>query len=269
MPQHQSRTPTLLFTGLLAIVLGIWSGNTLVYRLDLNRVPDRTYFVTSLKALVTPDSRESLALQNAIYQSRVKALEQQRSEALARLDSVNDYLVPLEADVRTYRSLHQERVRMTQDEQTQLYIDLVSRYRDYQRAMSETESFVPLEDGDSLMALPSVYRDLIVREGGDVARAHNRFIKEPRDVSFAARYEAPLRRLLSEYDLDRVIIECRQSLCELHLSGAWEDPYYQAYEAIYHELEQTDWFDLTRLAGAHQYRGEGVQIQVWVLGAGS
>lgn len=265
----QSRTPTLIFTGLLAVILGIWAGNSLVYRLDLNRVPDRTYFVTSLKALVTPDSRESLALQNAIYQSRVKALEERRAEVAAQLESVNDYLAPLEADVRTYRELRRKQVRLSQEEQTQLYIDLVSRYRDYQRALTEVESFVPLEEGDSLLAFPSVYRDLIVRDGGAVARAHNRFLREPRDVGFAARYETPLRRFLANYDLDRVIIECRQRLCELHLSGTWEDPYYRGFESIYRDLERADWFDLSRVAGAHQYRGEGVRIQVWILEAGS
>lgn len=120
-----------------------------------------------------------------------------------------------------------------------------------------------------MLALPSVYRDLIVREGGAVARAHNAFLREPRDVSFAARYETPLRRFLSDKALDTMIIECRQSLCELHLSGRWEDPYYRAYDALLDQLQQADWFDLSLRAQAHQYRGSGVQIQVWILEAGS
>lgn len=264
---RHSRAPTFLFTGLLAMVLGIWAGNSLVYRLELNRVPNRTYFLTSLKALVTPESEASLALQNSIYQSRVTALENKKAELSAQLDSVNDYLAPLEADLQTYRKLRTERVQLSQEEQTQLYIDLVSRYRDYQRALNSIETFVPLEEGESLLAFPSVYRDLILRQGGEVAHEHNRFLNEPRDPAFAAQYEAPLRRFLADYDLNTVIIECRQHRCELHLSGLWDDAYYRAFDAIYEDLQQKEWFNLARTASAHQYRGGGVQIQVWLLEA--
>lgn len=257
-----------LLTVLVSAVAGISLGNAVVEHLNLDSTNDRALIRTSLKALVTPASRETLALQKAIYQSRRDALVEQEAELESQLQSVYNYLEPLEADLQQYRSLRSERIQLSQEEQTRLYIDLVSRYRDYQRALNSLDTFVPLAEGETLLALPSVYRDLIIRRGGQLALEHNRFLEQERDAAFAGQHEPGLRRFLAEFDLNSVIIECRQTLCELHLSGQWEDPYYQAFEAIYSQLEQQPWYSLRRLEQAHQHRGEGIQIAVWILGAG-
>lgn len=251
--------------GLVGLAFGISVANTLLDRLAITHNTEREFLVSQVSQSLKPQSDATRALQQAIYEQRITSLERRISEVEKKNRAVDQYVAPLEEELQTYRSAFAEKARASQDERLQLYIDLVNKYRDYHQAMNALESFVPLEQSDSLLSLQSVQLDLVYDAGGQLAQTHNRFINEPRDASFAARYETPLRRFLAQQSLNVALVECHQHLCAVHLGHVWPEPFYQGFSVIWDELTGQPWMDLQRVGAAHQYRGKGHQVAVWYL----
>lgn len=261
-----------LFAALISIfglALGVSAANALLDRLAITHNTEREFLVSQVSQSLKPQSEESRALQQAIYQQRITSLENRIAEVTTKNRAVDQYVAPLEEELQSYRRAFAEKARASQDERLQLYIDLVNKYRDYHQAMNALDSFVPLEQSDSLLSLQSVQLDLVYDAGGQLAQTHNRFIKEPRDASFAARYEFSLRRFLAQHELNVTRVECHQSLCAVHLGHVWEAPYYMGFKVIWDALSQQPWMDLQRVGNAHQYRGKGHQVAVWYLQGGT
>lgn len=247
------------------LALGILSANILLDRLAITVNTEREFLVSQVSQSLKPQNDRTRTLQNAIYTQRVDILENKIREVMQKNDAIAQYVAPLEEELQSYREAFAEKSRASQDERLQLYIDLVSKYRDYHQAMNSLESFIPLEQSDSLLSLQSVQLDLVYNAGGTLAQTHNRFVAEPRDSSFAAHYEPRLRRFLARFELNVSLVECHTRLCAVHLGHVWSDPYYRGFTAIWDDLTAQDWMDLTLAGQAHQYRGKGHQVAVWYL----
>ncbi len=256
---------TLVLLALTALFAGFISANQLVRHLAITVNTEREFLVEQVSQSLKPQTKATIALQNAIYQQRQQSLETKIQQTELKNKSIVQYMAPLEQELVIYRNTFAEKAKADQDERLQLYIDIVNKYRDYHHAVTSLETFVPLTESDSLMSIPSVQLDLVYDAGGTLAETHNRFIDESRDSSFAAHYEPQLRRFLSQYNLDVSLVECHSTLCAVHMGVFWDDPYYQGYQEIWDTLTQQPWMDLTLVGTAHQYRGKGHQVQVWYL----
>lgn len=257
-----------LFIALIIVfglTLGIFSANRLLDGLAITVNTEREFLVSQVSQSLKPQNEATASLQNAIYEQRVTNLESRIDEVEQKNSAIDQYVAPLEEELQRYRAAFAEKSRASQDERLQLYIDLVSKYRDYHKAMNSLDSFIPLEQSDSLLSLQTVQLDLVYNAGGTLAETHNRFIAEPRDSSFAAHYEPRLRRFLAEHELQVALVECHSQLCAVHLGHVWSEPYYMGFTALWDELVQQEWMDLTRTGQAHQYRGKGHQVAVWYL----
>jgi len=244
-----------LYTTLLcfsALIIGVFCANALVKNLELTVNTEREYLVSQVSNSLRPMNRKTVALQNSIYQQRVIVLDHKIKQAERKTKSIQQYIEPLEQELTEYRMTFSEKAAASQDERLQLYIDLVSKYRDYQRAMSSFDTFIPLEDSDSVLSIPSVQLDLVYRAGGALASTHNNFVNEERDSSFAAHYESQLRRFLAVYKLDTMLVDCRTNICAVHLGMHWEDPYFQGFIKIWQDLQQQPWMNLKRIIYALQ-----------------
>ncbi|EAR11026.1 hypothetical protein [Reinekea blandensis] len=249
----------------LGFAFGIMAANSLLERLAITHNTEREFLISQVSQSLKPQNETSRALQQAIYQQRIDSLESRIQEVEQKNRAVGQYVAPLESELQTYRAAFADKARASQDERLQLYIDLVNKYRDYHQAMTALDSFVTLEQSDSLLSLPSVQLDLVYDAGGQLANTHNQFINEPRDASFAARYELPLRRFLAQQELNVSLAECHQSLCAVHLGHVWSEPFYEGFDVLWDQLSQQPWMDLQRVGKAHQYRGKGHQVEVWYL----
>ncbi len=258
---------TLTLTALIALALGFIAANQLIASLNITVNTEREFLVEQVSQSLKPQTKSTIALQNAIYQQRQQTLENKIKQTEIKTKSVSQYMAPLEQELIVYRETFAQKARANQDERLQLYIDIVSKYRDYHYAVTSLESFIPLDESDSLLSLPSVQLDLVYDAGGRLAQTHNQFISQERDSSFAAHYEPQLRRFLAAYELDVSLVECHASLCAVHMGKFWDDSYYQGYQEMWDQLSKQPWMDLDQVGSAHQYRGKGHQIQVWYLGA--
>ena len=257
----------LAFTVLVALACGFLAANKLIDSLNITVNTEREFLVDQVSQSLKPQTKSTIALQNAIYQQRQQTLENKIKQTEIKTKSVVQYIDPLERELIVYRQTFAEKARANQDERLQLYIDIVSKYRDYHTAVNSLESFIPLNKSDSLLSLQSVQLDLVYNAGGALAQTHNQFVDEPRDTSFASVYEPQLRRFLAPFEFDVSLVECHATLCAVHLGKFWDDPYYQGYDEIWDQLTQQPWMDLMQVGSAHQYRGKGHQIQVWYLKA--
>jgi hypothetical protein len=254
-------------TAVFSLALGFFAANTLIDALEITVNTERDFMVTQVSQSFKPPTKSTLASQNIIYQQRLESLEQKITQTEQKTKSIVQYLQPLEEELILYRETFAEKTRASQDEKLELYIEIVNKYRDYQQATRSLSTFIPLNESDSLLSLRSTQLDLVYDAGGSLAQTHNQFIEEQRDSSFAAHYETQLRSFLTQFKLNKVLIECHQSLCAVHLGHVWEQPYYQGFEEIWQQLIQQPWMDLHLAGQAHQYRGKGNQIQVWYLEA--
>jgi hypothetical protein len=254
-------------TAVFALALGFIAANTLIARLQITVNTEREFLVTQVSQSFKPPTKSTLALQNTIYQQRVDSLNNRIKKSELQAKSIIQYLQPLEKELITYRDAFSEKARANQDERLQLYIDIVNKYRDYNRAVKSLESFIPLNESDSLLSLHSVQLDLVYDAGGALAQTHNQFIDEPRNSSFASHYELQLRQFLRTFKLNSVLVECHSYLCAVHLGHVWQEPYYRGFDTVWQQLIQEPWMDLQLAGDAHQYRGKGHQVQVWYLEA--
>jgi hypothetical protein len=254
-------------TAVLSLALGFAAANALIQALDITVNTERDFMVTQVSQSFKPPTKSTLASQNTIYQQRRESLVSKISETELKTNSISQYLEPLQDELNLYRDTFAEKTRASQDERLELYIEIVNKYRDYQRATRSLGSFIPLNESDSLLSLRSTQLDLVYDAGGALAQTHNQFIEEPRDASFAAHYEAQLRQFFRPFKLNKVLVECHESLCAIHLGHVWDEPFYQGFEEIWHMLIQQSWMNLQLAGQAHQYRGKGTQIQVWYLEA--
>lgn len=255
----------------LIIVFGLASGfvlaNRLLESLAIGIETERTFLTTQVATALQPSTESSLPKQIATFQQRETHLENKLIETQQMIEATRRYREPIEREVTTYRMQFAERTRASLDEKLDLYIDLVSTYRDYQRAMSGLENFIPLEDGDSLLSVPSVQLDLVYHAGGSLAETHNRFVGEERDARFAEGFEQNLRQFLAPFKLETALVGCQATLCAVHLGNRWQDPYYRGFDELWDKLQQQSWFSLRRVGKAYEYRGQGRQVAVWYLEA--
>jgi hypothetical protein len=254
-------------TAVFSLALGFVAANGLIDALEITVNTERDFMVTQVSQSFKPPTKSTLASQNKIYQQRRESLVSKIAETELKTKSVTQYIEPLQEELNLYRKTFEEKTRASQDERLELYIEIVNKYRDYQRATRSLGSFIPLNESDSLLSLHSTQLDLVYAAGGALAQTHNQFIEESRDSSFATYYEAQLRQFFRPYNLNKVLVECHESLCAIHLGHVWEDPYYQGFEEIWHRLAEQPWMNLQLAGQAHQYRGKGSQIQVWYLEA--
>lgn len=252
---------------LVALTLGILSANRLLTELAITVNTEREFMVNQVSQSLKPQTKNTIALQNVIYEQRIETLKNRISDVEKKSAAVKQYANPIEEELALYRETFAQKARASENERLQLYVDLVSKYRDYQRATTSLDSFIPLKDSDSLLSVPSVQLDVVYDAGGALAQTHNRFIEEERDSSFATHYEPQLRRFLAPYKLNVSLVECHSTLCAVHLGHVWENAYYQGFEEIWQALTEQNWMNLNRVGDAHQYRGKGHQVQVWYLEA--
>jgi hypothetical protein len=255
----------LTSAALIAFTFGILSANQLLDSLEITENTEREFMVNQVSQSLKPQTKNTIALQNVIYEQRIETLKNRIADVEKKSAAVKQYSDPIEQELALYRDTFAQKARASEDERLQLYVDLVSKYRDYHRATTSLESFIPLKDSDSLLSVPSVQLDVVYDAGGALAQTHNRFIEEGRDSSFAAHYEPQLRRFLAPYELNVALVECHSTLCAVHLGHVWEDPYFQGFEEVWDVLRQQNWMNLNRIGDAHQYRGKGHQVQVWYL----
>lgn len=221
---HKFKSLLLCITLFIA---GVLAANAYVNRLQLSLSTDRDYFVHQISQPFKPINHQTAVMQNFIYQTRVKILKNKTTTIQRKTKSVQQYIEPLELELNQYRTAFTEKTITSKDERLQLYIDLVSKYRDYQRALSSLDTYVPLKHSDSLLSAPSVQLDLVYRTGGDLASTHNRFLDEPRDSSFATAFEPNLRNFLQQFNLNSLLVECHEKTCAVHMSHIWADEYYR------------------------------------------
>lgn len=254
-----------LVVAVFGAAAGVLSANVLIERLAITMNTEREFMISHVSQSLQIQTPETAALQNATYEQRIQSLDQRIANVEAQTASIELYLEPLETEYQQYRELFNEKAEASQSERLDLYIELVNTYRDYQRINQTLNTFVPLNKSDSLLSDPSVPLDLVHRLGGNVANTHNQFIDEARDARFAQSYEQPLRTFLSNYALNSTLVECHMTLCAVHLTHQWSEPYYQGFDKIWEELSSQSWMFLTRVEHAHEYRGNGRQVAVWYL----
>jgi hypothetical protein len=257
----------IVFTALLSLAGGFLLANHLLADLAISVNTEREFLVEHLTAEMQLPGEQKTAEMKAIYLRRQQNLQSKIEQTRERISSIHQYIEPLEKELILYQKAFQAQAATEQSERMQLNIDIVSRYRDYQRALSQLGEFIPLVHSDSPLSQPSIHLDLIQNTGGHLARTHNRLLEQPRNDSFAQFYETQLQQFLTKNKFSNRRIECRSSLCELQLSQQWDDPYYLGFNAFWDQLNQQPWFNLTTVAEAHQYRGKGHQIQIWILEA--
>jgi len=271
MSSSNSQSPkksrlTNVVLGLICFIVGFHGASLLLKKHAITLQTEREFMVSQVSQSLKPQTPKTFQLQNAIYQQRVSSLENKITLSEQKTKSVQVYLEPLEAEVTDYRLAAEDSAANSQNERLQLYIDIVSKHRDYQRVLYSNSEFIPLAESESLFSLPSIQLDLVYREGGALATLHNEFINEARDSSFASHYEPQLRRFLAQFSLNTALVECHAQLCAVHLGHQWAQPYYQGFTEIKNQLIQQPWMNLALKQQQHQYRGKGHQIQVWYFG---
>jgi hypothetical protein len=258
--QRSSLKYLIIFIGCLFV--GILTANTLVTKLDVSIHSDRDFFNLEVQQALKPNTEKNTAIQEAIYAQRISYLQSKTKTLEIKKKAVEDYLAPLETQINEYRYAFAEKTQQSFDDRLELYIELVRKHSQYNNAQNNTD-YVPLADSDSLFTFPSIHNDFIRQKGGELARAHNDFIAEPRDASIAALYEPKLRQFLSKNKIQQFTLECHRNTCAVHLSHQWQDLYYDGLTALKDDLSQQPWFDLTDHQSAHEYRGSGRHIGVW------
>ncbi|MFQ3229724.1 hypothetical protein [Reinekea sp.] len=262
MVRTQRSSLKYLIIFMSCLILGVLTANTLVTNLDVSIHSDREFFNLEIQQALKPNTEKNLAIQEAIYAQRVSYLESKTKTLALKKKAIEDYLAPLETQINEYRYAFAEKTQQSFDDRLELYIELVRKHSQYNSAQKNA-NYVPLANSESLFTFPSIHNDFIRQVGGELARAHNDFIAQPRDASIAALYEPTLRLFLTQHKIQQFTLECHRETCAVHLSHQWQDPYYDGMAALKDEVSQQPWFDLIDDQSAHEYRGNGRHIGVW------